>query len=199
MARFKTDEEYGYNINFTKDRHLPAGHDFNITNHDDEVSALEKILNGYFDVSSIEKASELTNYKMDFGIVFLDSIIQILSKKYSIVNEYAEELDKQTSDMSHKMTIPYLSGQTISKEEKLEAYETLEKIYVQRRKIKDTLSILRVTIENFEKTRNFIVSMNRRQYSPKSKKFHGDKSFRIHSAIESSTDDDDYAISEDIE
>ena len=187
----KTDKEYGYLTELPKDRSLPEGHQIDITdisgltispdghNIITDVKLIEHILNSYIDVSTIDNAASFSNYKLDFGIVFIDTMWQVMYSKFLDMASYCSELDRQVSDIQHRMTKPYLLGQTISREDKLILYEILEDVCIKRRQIKDTMVVIKTFLENIDKIKNSILSMNKRQYFPKSDRFQGDKTFEI--------------------
>ena len=72
---------------------------------------------------------------------------------------------------------PSIAGQQFTNEEKLELFDQYSDVLNKRRSIKDVLAVMNVFIENIEQTRNFILGMNRRQYSAKSQKFSGDSDY----------------------
>lgn len=180
MDRLKTDAEYNYQVELTPDRDMPKGHrGFGFTPDDTEVEALQKILNGYIDASTPDKAIEFSNHKMEFSITFLDSFILILTDKKSMIQAYYDEVEKQLEAVNHRMIKPHVEGRVLSMEEKLELYDIQEKLLIQRRSLKDTVSALRVNIENLEKSRNFILGMNQRKYTPKTDRFKNDDNYQL--------------------
>lgn len=174
---FKSDEDYGYHISLDDDRDYPEGHnsfDFNKT--DTEVTALQKIFDQYFNTETLDAVAEFTNHKLDFGVSFFDVICLIMKEKMKDVNIQFSELENQLSDISHRMT-PGLGGQTFTTEEKVEMFDLQQDLLNKRRNVKDVLTVMRVILENAEKSRNFIFGMNRRQYSAKSQRFSEDENY----------------------
>lgn len=178
-SNFKRDEEYGYQISLKDDRPFLEGHQIGFTKDDTEVTAIQKILDAYIDTSTPDAIAEFPSYKMEFSINVLDSFCIALVKKIDKMTKELDEIKMQEEDIQHLMTKPYLTGQTISPNEKIEIYNRHEKIVVNRRNIKDAIVALQVVLENTEKARNFILGMNRRIYSAKSAKYRDDPSFRI--------------------
>ena len=180
MDMFKPDTEYSCQIELLPDRDIPKGHEgFGFTEKDTEVDALTKILDKYIDVSDINKAVSFCNHKIDFSVTFLDSLIIILSDKKATMQAYYEEVDKQHEAINHRMIKPYVDGRMLTNEEKLEVYNMLEKLLVERRNLKDAIALLKVNIENLEKSRNFILGMNQRKYTPKTERFKNDSRFQL--------------------
>ena len=175
----KPDKEYDTRISLEDNRQLPNGHTFHHAGEHSDVEVIDKILSGWFNDENIETISEFSDYKMDFALTYIDTMIIIMNEKMNTTRKYFEEIEHQSEAISHRIIKPFLSGKPINKEEKLEIYDLQENILVKRRKLKDTLSIMGVFIENMEKTRNFILSMNTRYYTPKSDKFKNDEKYNI--------------------
>lgn len=174
---FKTDKEYGFVVDLKDERGLPEGHNLCFDNCCTDVEAMKMILDMYIDPSSRESIESTNEHKMDFALNFIDSMIVIMREKNVVVLDALNEVETEINDVNHRIVKPTLSGRTLSKEEKLEIYDLQEGLLLQRRKIKDVFTIQKVFIENMEKTRNFILSMNHRFYSPKSDRFKEDKNF----------------------
>lgn len=174
---FKTDKEYGFVVDLKDERGLPEGHSLCFDDCCSDVRALQKILDMYIDVSSRESIESANDHKMDFALNFIDSMIVIMRNKNVVALNSLNEVEAELNDVNHRIVKPTLSGRTLSKEEKLEIYDLQEELLIQRRRIKDIFTIQKVFIENMEKTRNFILSMNQRFYSPKSDRFKEDKNF----------------------
>lgn len=180
MDIFKPDKDFGVNISLTEDRSLPKGHKiFNLQYTDTEVDAIKKILDKYINTSTLDSACELNNHKIDFSITFLDSMIIIMTKKFEETEKYLKDVESELNDISHRIIKPTLSGNPLTKEEKIKIFDMQEELLVYRRNLKDSISIQKVFIENLEKTRNFILSMNQRMYTPKSERFQNDSEFYI--------------------
>lgn len=180
MDIFKPDKDFGVNISLTEDRSLPKGHKiFNLQYTDTEVDAIKKILDKYVNTSTLESACELNNHKIDFSITFLDSMIIIMTKKFEETEKYLKDVESELNDINHRIIKPTLSGNPLTKEEKIKIFDMQEELLVYRRNLKDSISIQKVFIENLEKTRNFILSMNQRMYTPKSERFQNDSEFYI--------------------
>ena len=180
---FKRDEMYGYKVSLDENHTFAEGHHnvFELNEDDTEVTALQKILDVYFDTESLDSLSKFIDYKIDFSISFLDTICLILTTKLNEMNSEYEELERQGNDIAHRMTKGELTGQVFTKEEKIEMFDMQQAILVKRRRAKDTLTVMRVLLENMEKSRNFILGMNRRQFSPSSNRFQGDPEFKFKS------------------
>lgn len=174
---FKTDKDYGFAVDLKDDRPLPDGHNLYFGNCCNDVEALQKILDMYVDVSTRETIESVNDHKMDFALNFIDAMVITMKEKNNIVLESLNEVEAELNDVNHRIVKPNLSGRTLTKEEKLEIYDLQEGLLLQRRRIKDVFTIQKVFIENMEKTRNFILSMNQRFYSPKSDRFKEDKNF----------------------
>ena len=180
MGRFKSDAEYNYQVELLPDRSMPDGHTgFGFTSHDTEVEVLNKILDAYIDTSSPEEIFKFQNHKLEFSVTFLDSIILILTDKRTIVQSYYDEVEKQLEAVNHRILKPYVDGRVLTKDDKLEIYDEQEKLLVQRRNLKDTIAVLKVNIDNLEKSRNFILGMNQRKYTPKTDKFKNDDRYQL--------------------
>ena len=180
---FKRDEAYGYKVSLDENHSFAEGHHnvFELSEDDTEVTALQKILDVYFDTESLDSLSSFIDYKIDFSISFLDTICLILSSKLEEMDEEYEELERQGNDISHRMTKGELTGQVFTAEEKIEMFDLQQSILVKRRRAKDTLTVMRVLLENMEKSRNFILGMNRRQFTPSSDRFRNDPEFKLES------------------
>ena len=176
---FKRDDAYGYQVSLKDNRDYMPGHQIGFTADDTDVTALQKILDAYIDTTSTDSMGEFASYKLEFALLFLDTICISLIKKIEKISKEYNELEIQEEDISHLMTKPYLTGKTIPTYEKVKIYDMHENIVVARRNIKDTMVALRVMLENTEKARNFILGMNRRHYSAKSSKFRDDPRFKI--------------------
>lgn len=181
---FKTDEEYGYKISLDDERVYARGYTFGFTETDTDVTALRKIIDGWFDVSDIEHIKAFADYKLDFSINVLDTLVLAFTEKVEKVRKEFAELEDESNDISHRITKAYLTGKTVTPKEKIQVYDEHEKVLVQRRKVKDTLSILEAVLDNMIKSRNFILSMNQRQYRAKSNKYKGDPNFDMESKVE---------------
>lgn len=178
---FKTDDAYGYHISLEEDRSLQAGHDVGLTSEDTDVTALKKIFDSYIDTSSPDKTAEFIDHKLDFSVTVLDSMYLVLRDKVKEANEQFEEVERELGDISHRMSKTYLSGKTFTSEEKVDMFDKQQELLVRRRNLKDSLTVMRVLMENFEKSRNFILGMNRRQYSAKSNRFKEDPEYSCES------------------
>lgn len=178
---FKSDKEYGYQISLSDDRPFPPGHELGFTNDDTEVTVIQKILDAFIDTTNADSISEFANYKLEFSLSVLDPFCIVLTKKIADISKELEELGTQEADIHHLMTRPYLAGTTITSTEKVAIYDKHEAILIKRRNVKDTLSALQVLLENLQKSRNFILGMNRRAYSAKSNEFKTDPVFPIKS------------------
>ena len=177
---FKSDADYNYQIDLLPDRDIPSGHTgFGFTENDTEVDAISKILDAYIDTSSPESIFEFQHHKMEFSVTFLDSMILILSDKKATVQAYYDEVEKQLEAVNHRVLKPYVDGRVLTNEEKLDIYDQNEKLLVQRRNLKDTIAVLKVNVENLEKSRNFILGMNQRKYTPKTDKFKNDDRYQL--------------------
>ena len=177
---FKSDADYNYQVELLPDREMPSGHTgFNFNDTDTEVTALNKILDAYIDTSSIESVGNFQHHKMEFSITFLDSMILILSRKKATVQSYYDEVEKQLEAINHRILKPYVDGRVLTDQEKLDIYSQYETLLIQRRNLKDTIAILKVNVENFEKSRNFILGMNQRKYTPKTDKFKNDDRYQL--------------------
>lgn len=182
MVKFKTDDEYKFNISLPENRKLPKGNNFDFHNNTTDVEVLKEILDGYFDTSSLESTSQFPSYKMDFSINVIDAMIIITKEKLENTIKYFNNIESQLNDINHRIIKSGLYGNKMSKEEKLEIFDMQEELLMYRRKIKDTMSVEKVMVENFENIRNFILSMNQRKYKPKSNRFQNDDNFFIDKA-----------------
>lgn len=182
MVKFKTDDEYRFNISLPENRKLPKGNNFDFHNNTTDVEVLKEILDGYFDTSSLESTSQFPSYKMDFSINVIDAMIIITKEKLENTIKYFNNIESQLNDINHRIIKSGLYGNKMSKEEKLEIFDMQEELLMYRRKIKDTMSVEKVMVENFENIRNFILSMNQRKYKPKSNRFQNDDNFFIDKA-----------------
>ena len=182
MVKFKTDDEYKFNISLPENRKLPKGNNFDFHNNATDVEVLKEILDGYFDTSSLESTSQFPSYKMDFSINVIDAMIIITKEKLENTIKYFNNIESQLNDINHRIIKSGLYGNKMSKEEKLEIFDMQEELLMYRRKIKDTMSVEKVMVENFENIRNFILSMNQRKYKPKSNRFQNDDNFFIDKA-----------------
>lgn len=181
---FKTDEDYGYKISLDDERTYARGYTFGFTETDTDVTALRKIIDGWFDVSDIEHIKAFADYKLDFSINVLDTLVLAFTEKVEKVRKEFAELEDESNDISHRITKAYLTGKTVTPKEKIQVYDEHEKVLVQRRKVKDTLSVLEAVLDNMIKSRNFILSMNQRQYRAKSTKYKGDPNFDMQSKVD---------------
>lgn len=181
---FKTDEEYGYKISLDDEREYARGYAFGFSETDTDVSALRKIIDGWFDVSDVEHIKLFADYKLDFSINVLDTLVLALTEKVEKVRREFEELEYESNDIAHRITKAYLTGKPVSPKEKIQVYDQHEEVLVQRRKVKDTLSILEAILDNMVKSRNFILSMNQRQYRAKSIKYRGNPEFDMGSRVD---------------
>lgn len=175
--KFKTDEEYNYRISLDENRSLPQGHEVGLTGEDTDVSAIMKILDSYIDTSTPDTTITFINHKLDFSVTVLDSMCIILRDKVRDVEAQFIESEKELEDISHKMTRAYLVGKTFTSHEKVEMFNIQQELFIRRRDLKDTLTAMKVVMENLEKSRNFILGMNRRQYNPKSERFKDDPEY----------------------
>ncbi|MCM1220975.1 MAG: hypothetical protein NC548_41465 [Lachnospiraceae bacterium] len=178
---FKSDEEYGYKISLDEDRSYARGYRFGFNESDTDVSALRKIINGWFDVSDIEHIKAFADHKLDFSITVLDTLVLAFTEKVDKVRAEFAELEDESNDIAHRITKAVLTGKSVTPKEKIQIYDEHEKVLVQRRKVKDTLSVLEAVLDNMVKSRNFILSMNQRQYRAKSTKYKGDPNFDMRS------------------
>ena len=179
MKDAKHDKEYETNISLEDGRPLPYGHRYHHSGERTDVAVMDKLLSNYFGDASCDTLCEFSDYKIDFALNYLDSIIIIMKDKYEKAKECFNEVERQSQAVSHRIIKPFLSGKPLTKEEKLEIYDLQEEILIKRRKIKDTLSVIGVFIDNTEKTRNFILGMNNRGYTPKADKFKNDDKYMI--------------------
>jgi hypothetical protein len=177
MDTFKTDKEYGYVVNLEDGRPFQEGYDVGLSADDTDVTALQKIFDAYLDTSSPEKTVSFIEHKLDFCIKVIDTMTLILKGKIQTVSDQLNEVQHELDDISHRMSKAYLVGKTFTTKEKLEMFDLQQELVIQRRNLKDTLVAMRVVNENFEKSRNFIFGMNRRQYSPKSARFREDEEY----------------------
>ena len=178
---FHTDKEYGYCVELSNTRPLPIGHKIGFTSEDTEVTAIQKIFNAYFNTESIESLIHFSEYKLEFALTVIDALYLVAKNILDEGNKQFNELEMQLTDIAHKMTKNKIEGYNFSKSEKVEIFDTQQDLYNKRRLLKDTLSILRVIIDNMEKTRNFILGMNRRNFTPKSQRFKDDDGFALRS------------------
>lgn len=186
---FKSDEEYGYKISLDDERSYARGYTFGFDETDTDVSALRKIVNGWFDVSDIDHIKAFADYKLDFSINVLDTLVLALTEKVEKVRKEFTELEEESNDIAHRITKRYMTGKPVSPKEKIQIYDEHEEVLVQRRKVKDTLSVLEAILDNMVKSRNFILSMNQRQYRAKSTRYRGDPEFNIGSKVDNLTND----------
>lgn len=176
MVEHKTDAEYGLQVSLDPDRALVPGYPIPPVSND--VKALQEIIDSYINVDSTESLIKFMDCKVDFAVSFLDSIYLIVSKKYDIASKYYEDLDNELTDISHNILRPYMGGRVIDKEEKLQIYEEQERVLLYRRDIKDSLTVMKILMENIEKARNFILGMNKRQYSSRSTRYRSDPNYQ---------------------
>lgn len=181
---FKSDEDYGYKISLDEQRGYARGYKFGFSETDTDVSALRKIINGWFDVSDIKHIEAFADYKLDFSISVLDTLVLAFTEKVEKVRKEFNELEDESNDICHRVTKAYLTGKTVTPKEKIQVYDEHERILVQRRKVKDTLSVLEAVLDNMIKSRNFILSMNQRQYRAKSTRYKGDPNFDMQSKVD---------------
>jgi hypothetical protein len=134
-------------------------------------------MNKFMDTSSIESARRIPSQKIDFSISVLDTMILIATKKLAEITKYYEDIELQLADLSHRVIKPKIIGENMTKEEKLNIYDIYEDLLISRRELKDAMSMLKILIENTEKTRNFNLSMNQRMYRPKSDRFKDNPNF----------------------
>jgi len=174
---FKSDKDFGYHVSLVDGREYAEGHSlFGLNATDTEVTALQKILDKYFDTTSLDGIASFADYKLDFSISFLDTICLIMNEKIAETNAQFRELEDQLSDISHRMT-PSLSGQQFTTEQKVELFDMQRDLLSKRRNVKDALTVMRVFADNIEQVRNFVLGMNRRQYSAKSQMFSDDVNY----------------------
>lgn len=177
---FKSDTEYGIQIELTPDRDLPIGHKgFNLDETDTEVTALQKILDKYIDTSSSEAMLEFNDHKVDFSVVFIDSIVKICEIKCAEMESVFDEVNKQIDAINHRILKPYVDGKALTIENKMEIYDMYEELLIQRRRLKDSIAALKVFIDNSKKSRNYILGMNQRKYTPKTDKFKNDADYQL--------------------
>lgn len=180
MVAFKKDSAFNTPLSLAPDRELPVGHNgFNFNECTDEISALQAIIDEYIDTTSLETILTFYEHKIDFSVTFIDSLILILSKKYSLIHEQYDETEKQLEAISHRMIKPFIDGGTTTNAEKLEIYEQQEHLLIQRRNLKDSIAVLKVCIENFENARNFVLGMSKRRYTPQTDKYKNDDRFQL--------------------
>lgn len=181
----KTDEEYGYHITLKDGRPFPEGnriHGVNLGATD--VEMLRAIMDLYIPSSSVEDLEKFTSHKMDFSVNVLDTLTLICKDKYKYANDILIELERQETDIAHKILKPILTGQQLTVEEKLKIYDEQEKLFITRRHVKDTVLVLKIMAENFENMRNYILGMNKRRFLPSSDKYSGMEDFSIQSQID---------------
>lgn len=180
MVEFKKDSDYSTPISLTPVRDLPEGHKgFQFNKDNSEVEALQKILDAYIDTSSMESMLSFYEHRIDFGVTFIDSMIIMMTDKRSVVQAQYDDIEKQLEAISHRMIKPFIDGTMPTNAEKLEIYEQQERLLIQRRNLKDLIAVLKVSIENFENTRNFILGMSKRKYTPQTEKFKNDERFQL--------------------
>jgi hypothetical protein len=172
-----TDEEYG-TVVLKEGRPVPKGHYMDIRAYND-IEALKTILDEYI-VCSEAGLCNFTDHKLAFALEFLDGLYLLIDQKYQYADERVKELCKRESDIEHKVIEPMLKGGAqYSTEEKCDIFDKLGDTLEKRRKVKDAEKILEVFRDNIEKTRNFIIGMNQRRFSPKSEYFQRDESYKI--------------------
>ncbi len=182
---FTTDEEYGYKIFLNNDRGFPAGHVVpGVTAGMTDVELLQKIFDSYIDESNEDSVDEFSTYKLDFSTNLLDTLVLIYKKKYDTINSLLIELDKQETDIAHKITRPVIMGLQLTDKEKLEIYDSQEELYIKRRHMKDALLIFSVLLEHAEKCRNYVLGMNKRKFVPVSAKYSNREDFKITSVLD---------------
>lgn len=174
---FKSDKDYNYKINLEDDRELPQGHPMGFTETDTDVTAIKKMLDAYVDTTSADTIVQFIDRKLDFSVTFLDSMCLILRDKVNIIEKELCESERELDDISHKMTRAYLVGKTFTSHEKVEMFNIQQELFIKRRDLKDTMTAMKVLWENIEKSRNFILGMNRRMYGPKSERFKNDPEY----------------------
>lgn len=175
--KLKPDREFGYCIDLNSNRNYSEGHKLGFDRNDTEVSALQKILNAYIDTTSIKNLSKFPGYKIDFALSIFDTIYLVTKEKLDAANIQFTELNKELTDIAHRMTKTFLGEQYFSNEEKIKIFNDQQELLNQRRLLKDTICVLRVIMEHIEKIRNFILGMNRRQYRPKSQRYKNNDDF----------------------
>lgn len=181
----KADSEFNFHINLLDGRSLPEGHRV----HDiplgaTDVTMLKEIMNLYIPTDSPDNLETFSDHKMDFSINMFDTLYLITKEKLDYANGLMREVDKQESDISHKILKPVLIGQRISPEEKIRIYDEQERLYIKRRKIKDAVVVLSMMVENFEKMRNYILGMNKRRFLPASERYGNSDDYKIPSKID---------------
>lgn len=179
----KSDDEYGL-VTLEPNRTLPAGYKINTSPGDTDVSILKRILDEYITVDTVDDVIKFMNYKTDFAITILDAVSIIIDEKLKKVMKFNKEIEEEFEDINHRIIKPHLVGTTLPKEDKLEIFDETARILVERRHTKDAMTLLRVYKENVEKTRNFILGMNHRQYSPNASKNSGNPDYHIPSKVE---------------
>ena len=188
MEKLKTDQEFGYGVSLNAGRPVHEGHTlFHFDTSMTEVEAIKELIGEFMDVSSPESIANFNRYKIDFGLSILDNMIIVLTEKMVKTNEYLGETQAELDDISHRIIKPSLSGRVMTADEKMSLIEMQESLLILRRDLKDTLAAQKVLIENLEKSRNFIFTMNQRMYKPKSKRFEKDPDFFIGKAVDNVT------------
>lgn len=183
MNGFKTNKDYGYRVYMDENRDYADGHNLFVFKEDfTEVDAIKSILSGFIDTSSADEFAKFNDHSIDFAISVLDTFILKLTEQLKEGKKFLEDIEKEQNDISHKMIQPYLYGTSISIDEKLQIYELNEQVLIKRRKVKDSITIIEILLDNYTKSRNFILAMGKRKYSPKSEEYKNNKEFRINNA-----------------
>lgn len=183
-----SDAEYGYQLFLEEDRGYPEGHELtkNIQNLSTltDTHIIRHIVDSYMDLSTDESIKRFSNYKLDFSENYLDAFCQIYKEKAEKAKVMLDEFDKQEADLSHLIIKSKMIGNSpLTDKKKLKIFNELEELYIKRRWVKDMYLTARVLLEHAEKSRNYVLGMNKRQYSPMSEKYGNDKEFEIPSVM----------------
>lgn len=143
----------------------------------DSLQALKLIIAAHINTSTQENVVTLSKNRETLADTLLDAWCQLLEERVKEVSQMVDESEKELIDLEHTKTIPVVNGYPLTNENKLRMWDIEEKVAVNRRYVKDVQSILYIFLTNMRKTRNFVLGMKKRKYSPKSKRFQRDDLF----------------------
>ena len=110
-----------------------------------------------------------TDYDKKHLAAFLKYVSRPIYEMKESIESSKNEIENQKTDLEHKLSFSEVDSQ--------EYNATLRAIgdsILERRRVKDMGSIIAVISTNLNRSGNFILSMNKRQYTPRSEKYKKD-------------------------
>ena len=105
-------------------------------------------------------------YDRDHLAVLMKYVSRPIFEMREELENKKDEIERQKMDLEHK-----LSFSESGSEEWKSTLETIGELILERRLVKDTSSIASVISTNLNRSGNFILGMDKRQYTPRSDKY----------------------------